>query len=49
MTKNEIINAYGEPASINKRSISYNFKNKTLSFMLENNIIKSIILDENIM
>jgi hypothetical protein len=49
MTKNEIINAYGEPASINKGSISYNFKNKTLSFMLENNIIKSIILDENAM
>lgn len=49
MTKNEIINVYGEPTSINKGNISYNFKNKTLSFMLENNMIKSIILDENIM
>lgn len=49
MTKNEIVNAYGEPASISKDKIIYNINNNTLSFMLENNAVKNIILDENIM
>lgn len=49
MTKNEIINAYGTPASIDKNEINYSFKNNTLSFTLENDVIKNIILDENIL
>jgi hypothetical protein len=49
MTKNEIINAYGAPASIDKNEINYSFKNNTLTFTLENDVIKNIILDENIL
>jgi hypothetical protein len=49
MTRSEILNAYGEPSSTNKDKITYNFKNNTLSFMLENDVIKSIILEENIL
>lgn len=49
MTKDEIINAYGEPSSTDKDKINYSFNNNTLSFTLENNVIKNIILDENIL
>ncbi|MEH8415328.1 hypothetical protein RAH00_27030, partial [Klebsiella pneumoniae] len=49
MNKNEIINAYGEPTSRSKDKISYHFKNNTLSFMLDNDVIKNIILEESIL
>ncbi len=49
MNKNEIINAYGEPTSRSKDKISYHFKNNTLTFMLDNDVNKNIILEESIL
>lgn len=47
-TTRNIITAYGSPLGLNRDRLTYKFKNNELSFILKNNTIKSIVMDEKV-
>ncbi|WP_226099431.1 hypothetical protein [Dickeya oryzae] len=47
MTKEEVINRYGEPSEKNKNAIVYNYKNYALQFKLKFGKVTEIVMDEN--
>ncbi|EOI3556737.1 hypothetical protein ACMSZQ_003061 [Cronobacter dublinensis] len=49
MSRGEIIKAYGKPSRMSKLLISYSFNNNYLDFMLEENIVKKIVLNERLL
>lgn len=49
MSNDEVIKAYGKSSRISKSLISYSFNNNSLDFLLEENIVKKIVLDERLL
>lgn len=47
-TIENIITVYGKPLNVDKVRVTYKFKNSTLSFGIKDNVVDSIVVDEQV-